>query len=124
MEKPDFSEDDRILAVLTDNADIEAFSNLMEHAHEQGISAADFIREEPRRTSRKRIRKLCLKNRKRSLQVMFQSIIKSLWDRPVTNASTAESLYGVPPRLGKPHSNGYTNKRNKGEQSTDSSGAH
>ena len=115
MEKPDFSEDERILAVLTDNTDIEAFNNLMEHAHEQGVSAADFIREEPRRTSRRRIRKLCLKNRKRSLQVMFQSIIKSLWDRPVTDTSAIESLYGMPPQFGKPHRNGDTNKRNKGE---------
>ncbi len=114
MEKPDFSEDDRILAGLTDDADIEAFGNLMAHAHEQGVSAADFIREEPRRTSRRRIRKLCLKNRKRSLQVMLQSVMKSLWDRPVTDISAVESLYGIPPQLGKPHRNGYS-ERNRGE---------
>ena len=106
MEKPDFSEDDRILADLTDRADIEAFTNLMEHAHEQGLSAADFVREEPKRTSRKRIRKLCLKNRKRSLRVMAQSVMKSLWDRPVADTSAIESLYGVPQQPGKPHRNG------------------
>ena len=114
MEKPDFSEDDRILAGLTDDADIEAFSNLMAHAHDQGVSAADFIREEPRRTSRARIRKLCLKNRKRSLQVMLRSIVKSLWDRPATDTSTLEPLYGLPPHLDKPHRNGH-GERNRGE---------
>ena len=115
MKETDFSEDERILAGLTDDADIEAFSNLMEHAHEQGVSAADFIREEPRRTSRKRIRKLCLKNRKRSLQVMVKSVIKTLWDRPVTDKSVIESLYGMPQQqIEKSHRNGY-NERNKGE---------
>ena len=109
MEKPDFSEDDRILAGLTDDTDIEAFSNLMAHAHDQGVSAADFVREEPRRTSRRRIRKLCLKNRKRSFRVMLRSVVKSLWDRPATDA-TAESLYGIPPHLDKPHRNGQRRK--------------
>ena len=109
MEKPDFSEDDRILADLTDDTDIEAFGNLMVHAHDQGVSAADFVREEPRRTSRTRIRKLCLQNRKRSFQVMLRSVLKSLWDRPATDA-TIESLYGIPPHLDKPHRNGQQRK--------------
>ena len=113
METPDFSEDDRILSNLTDGADIEAFTNLMEHAHEQGISVADFVREEPKRTSRKRIRKLCLKNSKRSLRVMAQSIIDSLWDRPVdADISAIETLYGVPQQPGKPHRNGYHERDN------------
>ena len=51
-EKPDFSEDDKILAGLQNEADIEAFANLMAHAHNQGISAVNFVREEPQRTSR------------------------------------------------------------------------
>lgn len=113
MEKPDFSEDDRIMAGLTDDTDIEAFSNLMAHAHDQGVSAADFVREEPRRTSRRRIRKLCLKNRKRSFQVMLRSVLKSLWDRPATDAPV-ESLYGIPPHLDKPHRNGH-GERNRGD---------
>jgi len=112
METPDFSEDDQILDQLVDTADVDAFANLMEHAHGLGISAADFVREEPKRTSRKQIRKLCLKNRKRSLKVMVKSVMDSLWDRPVTDISAIESLYGVPQKPGQPHRNG---QRKSGE---------
>ena len=38
-DQQDFSEDDAILAQLTDPLDIEAFSNIMENAHAQGQSA-------------------------------------------------------------------------------------
>ena len=86
---PDFSEDDQILDRLSDEADIEAFSNLMSHAHDKGMSAADFIREEPKRTSRRSIRRLCLRNRDRSLKARIASVMKSLWDRPVEDPEAA-----------------------------------
>ncbi len=96
---PDYSEDKRILASLSDPIDVEAFFNLMDHAHQQGISAADFVREEPKRTSRKAIRKLCLKDRKRSLRALMASIFKSLWERPAENPEAAliHSLYAPTP---------------------------
>ena len=78
----DYAEDRRILSRLKDAVDIEAFSNLMLHAHDQGMSAADFVREEPKRTSRKMIRKLCLKDRKRRLRLQISSLKKSLLGRP------------------------------------------
>lgn len=102
----DFSEDEGIMGCLNDPVDIEAFTNLMAHAHEQGMSAADFVREEPRRTSRKAIRKLCLKNQIRSLKVRVASVLKNLWDRPVEDPGEAYicSLYypkGRPPGSGR-----------------------
>lgn len=111
-EMPDYSEDDRILARLTDPLDVEAFSNLMEHAHGRGMSAADFVREEPKRTSRRTIRKLCLKNRKRALRVMFASVFRNLWERPAEDpeGSLLQTLYGAPmnpPRSGR---NGHRGK--------------
>ena len=114
METPDFSEDDRILECLKECADIEAFTHLMAHAHDLGVSAADFVREEPKRTSRKLIRKLCLKNRKRSLRVMVKSVMDSLWDRPVTDTSAIEALYGIPQPPGQPNRNGH-HERKPGE---------
>ncbi|MCZ6634143.1 MAG: hypothetical protein O7G87_12115 [bacterium] len=110
-EKPDFSEDDQILVRLQNGADIEAFANLMAHAHEQGISAADFVREEPKRTSRKVIRTLCLKNQKRTFKAQIASVIRSLWDRPVEDSEAAylPDFFGGPaqsPRNGKPERNG------------------
>lgn len=114
MEVSDFSEDDRILACLSDEADAEAFTNLIEHAHERGISAADFVREEPKRTSRKRIRKLCLASHKQTFFVRFRSVLKSLWERPAADQSVARALYGMPDQSGRPHQNGY-HERNAGE---------
>jgi hypothetical protein len=78
----DYAEDKQILSRLGDAVDIEAFSNLMRHAHGHGMSAADFIREEPKRTSRKMIRKLCLKNRKQRLRLQISSLIQNFWGRP------------------------------------------
>lgn len=114
MESPDFSEDDRILAYLSDEADIEAFTHLMEHAHERGISAADFVREEPKRTSRKRIRKLCLANDKQAFHVRVRSVLKSLWERPAAEPSVAQALYGRPDPSRGPGRNGY-HERDVGE---------
>lgn len=113
MEKSEFQEDERILALLQDASDREAFANLMAHAHAQGISAADFVREEPKRTSRQRIRKLCLKNRKRSLRLMVASVVKNLWDRPVQEPAEAfvQALYAPPSRPGAPQRNGHHEKK-------------
>ena len=110
-EKPDFSEDDQILACLQDEADIEAFTNLMVHAHEQGISAADFVREEPKRTSRRAIRTFCLKNQKRTFKAQIASVIRSLWDRPVEDPEAAylQEFFGGPAQSSlkaKPDRNG------------------
>lgn len=77
--QPDFSEDEAILAQLTDPMDAEAFSNLMENAHRLGQSAASFIREEPGRTSRKAIRDLCLKDKKRSVVDRVGAVFRSMW---------------------------------------------
>ncbi len=112
-EKPDYSEDERILGCLSDSADIEAFSNLMDHAHQKGMSAADFVREEPKRTSRKTIRKLCLKNRKRSLRVRLASVMQTLWERPAEDPAAAfiHSLHTPterPAKVGKDDQNGRT----------------
>ncbi|MDP6041497.1 MAG: hypothetical protein QGG64_23320 [Candidatus Latescibacteria bacterium] len=114
MEAPDFSEDDDILACLSDEADAEAFTNLMEHAHERGISAADFVREEPKRTSRKSIRKLCLANHKQGFHIRVRSALKSLWERPSSEPSVAQALYGMPDQSGRSHQNGY-HERDTGE---------
>ena len=112
MEPSDFTEDNKILALLENEADIEAFTNLMAHAHGLGMSAADFVREEPKRTSRKYIRKLCLKDRKRSLSVMVASVVKNLWDRPASDPAEAvvQALYSPPTRPGISHTNGHPPK--------------
>ena len=73
QEIPTYPEDDEILAQLDDPMDVEAFANLMENAHSEGVSAADFVREQPNRTSRKIIRRLCLKDRKRWLKALVSS---------------------------------------------------
>lgn len=111
-ENSNFQEDEEILAHLELDADKEAFSNLMAHAHELGISAADFVREEPKRTSRKTIRKLCLANQKRTFKMMMASVIKGLWDRPANDQTeaTVASLYGPPTLQNKPHANGQARK--------------
>ena len=112
----DFREDDAILAMLDDPADIEAYHNLMVHAHQLGLSAADFIRQEPKRTSRKRVRKLCLQNQKRTLRMIFSSVLKGLWDRPVNDRDnvSVHALYGPQPVPEKTHTNGQS-KRNDRE---------
>ncbi|MDE2998600.1 MAG: hypothetical protein OXU79_05905 [Gemmatimonadota bacterium] len=103
-----YSEDDRILARLIDPVDAEAFSNLMEHAHKRGMSAADFIREVPERTSRKAIRRLCLKDRKQTLRARFSSIARNLWGRPAEDPETEyiQSLYSTRDRPQMPGRNG------------------
>jgi len=105
---PDYTEDEHILARLSDPMDIEAFYNLMAHAHQKGMSAADFVREEPKRTSRRVIRKLCLKDRKRSLRLQISSVIRALWDRPTEDPEAAfiHSLYGPGGRPSEPGRNG------------------
>ncbi len=113
QEKIDYTEDDRILAQLEDPTDIEAFTNLMENAHREGLSAADLIREEPKRTSRSAIRCICLKDRKRSIRAMVSAVVRSMWDRPVQNPEDAlvQGLFGAttrPPRFRE-------NKKNGGE---------
>ncbi len=100
----DYIEDDTILVSLNDPLDVEAFSNLMAHAHSQGMSASDFIREEPQRTSRKAVRKRCLQDRKRSLWVQIASTCRNMWDGPARDPGDAfaQRLYGpAPPDLGK-----------------------
>jgi hypothetical protein len=111
-EKSDFGEDDRILARLEHKADVEAFTNLMAHAHQLGLSAADFVRQEPKRTSRKIIRKLCLENQKRSLKMLVVSILEGLWDRPASDQTTAlgHPIYGPPPASAKTEANGKARK--------------
>jgi hypothetical protein len=104
QEIPTYPEDDEILSQLDDPMDLESFANLMENAHREGVSAADFVREEPKRTSRKTIRRICLKDRKRSLKAVVSSIVRSLWDRPPENPATAlNPMFGTGgQRLGGP----------------------
>ena len=101
-DRDEYLEDDRILALLEDPVDAEAFTNLMEHAHQRGMSAADFIREVPERTSRKAIRRLCLKDRKRTLRARLSSFARNLWARAAEDPETGyiQTLY--PPRDGPP----------------------
>lgn len=108
-----YSEDDRILARLVDPVDAEAFANLMEHAHRRGMSAADFIREVPERTSRKTIRRLCLKDRKQTLRARFSSIARNLWGRPAEDPETTriQSLYSPRDRPQAPGPNGQKSER-------------
>ena len=111
QEQTRYPEDDRILAQLEDPTDNEAFLNLMENAHREGLSAADLIREDPKRTSRAAIRKICLKDRKRSIRAMVSGVMKSMWDRPVQNPEDAlvQGLFGAmkpPPGLGKKKNSG------------------
>ena len=89
QETPTFPEDDKILAQLVDPTDAQAYTNLMDNAHRDGVSAADFVREEPKRTSRNAIRQLCLKDQKRSIKAIVSSVVKSLWDRPASDPETA-----------------------------------
>ena len=108
-----YPEDDRILACLVDPVDVEAFSNLMEHAHQRGMSAADFIREVPERTSRKAIRRLCLKDRKQTMRTRLSSIAKNLWGRPAEDPETTyfQSLYTPRARPQAPGRNGQKPRR-------------
>lgn len=78
MGDQDFSEDDEILARLTDPLDVEAFSNMMEHAHAQGKTAASMVREEPGVTSRKAIRRLCLKDKKKVLRDRVRDVLRKI----------------------------------------------
>ncbi len=109
----EYHEDERILAHLEDPVDVEAFANLMEHAHQRGMSAADFIREVPGRTSRKAIRRLCLKDRKRTLRAMFSSFARNLWARPAVDPESThiQSLYSPHDRLKLPGRNGQKPRR-------------
>jgi hypothetical protein len=113
-EQPDFGEDDFILSNLDDDADVEAFTNLMEHAHLLGMSAADFVRQEPKRTSRKGIRKLCLKNQKRTFKMIMASVLSGLWDRPAndTTETFVNSVYAMP-KPTEPHVNGHVRKASR-----------
>ena len=101
-ETPTYPEDDEILEQLDDPLDVEAFSNLMENAHREGVSAADFVREEPKRTSRKVIKRLCLKDQKRSLKAVVSSVFRSLWDKPPDdpNAALNDMLGPGSPKFG------------------------
>ena len=100
---PTFPEDEEILATLTDPTDVQAFSNLMENAHREGVSAADFVREEPKRTSRKAIRKICLKDQRRSIKAIVSSVVRSLWDKPPTDPEAAlGNILGPQQRFGNP----------------------
>ena len=96
QETPTFPEDDEILAQLVDPTDIQAYTNLMENAHRDGVSAADFVREEPKRTSRQTIRQLCLKDQKRSIRAIVSSVVKSLLDRPTLDAENAFDSMLIP----------------------------
>ncbi len=103
-EDPTYPEDDDILSRLSDPLDAQAFENLMENAHREGVSAADFIREEPKRTSRKAIRKICLKNQRRSIKAIVSSVVRSLRDKPPVDAEAAlSSVLGPQQRFGGPH---------------------
>jgi hypothetical protein len=100
-EQLEFSEDQTIMERLTDPLDIEAFTNLIANAHDSGMSAVDFVREEPGRTSRRVIRKLCLKDKGRSLWVQISSSLKSLWSAPSGDTDHLHALYGsTPPSFG------------------------
>ena len=112
-ENGEYPEDDRILAHLVDPIDAEAFKNLMEHAHQQGMSAADFVREVPERTSRKAIRRLCLKDRKRTLRARLSSFARNLWARPAEDPKTTyiQTLYSRRDRPQIPGGNGQKPKR-------------
>ena len=79
-----FEEDEVVLGQLTDPVDIEAFKNLMEHAYSLGQSAASFVREEPERTSRTKVRKLCLKDKKKVFRDSVRSYLRKLWTRGST----------------------------------------
>jgi len=77
----EFAEDEIVLNQLTDPVDIEAFKNLMEHAHSLGQSAASFVREESERTSRSEVRKLCRKDKKKVFRDSVRSYFRRLWTR-------------------------------------------
>jgi len=114
QEIPIYPEDDEILSQLDDSLDVEAFANLMENVHREGISAADFVREDTKRTSRKRIRRLCMKDRKRSIKAIVSSVIRSLLDRPPDDPATAlDTMLGPEgQRFGNPPSKPASNPPN------------
>jgi hypothetical protein len=98
VDKQDFSEDDGILAQLTDPLDVEAFSNIMENAHTQGRSAASMIREEPKITSRERIRKLCLKDRKKVFSERVKDFFRAFGRGVPRGTSDRADVHWEPPK--------------------------
>jgi len=62
LDKQELSPEDReVLDGLEDPDDIEAFANICENAQGQGKTGVELIRDDPVHTSRKAVRKLCLK---------------------------------------------------------------
>ena len=57
------AEDRKVLDALEDQGDVEAFKNLIANARAQGKMGVELVQEEPQHTSRKAIRKLCMKDK-------------------------------------------------------------
>lgn len=75
QDSDDLSPEDReVLDALTDPADVEAFRNIIDNARAQGKTGVELVREEPAHTSRKAIRKLCLKDRWGFVSTLFRRL--------------------------------------------------
>jgi len=70
-------EDREVLAALSDPLDVEAFRNIIDSARAQDKTGVELVREDPAHTSRKAVRRACLKNRWASLAAMFRSVFRT-----------------------------------------------
>ena len=69
--------DKEVLAQLRDPLDVEAFRNLMENAATRDQSAVDLVRAQPGVTSRKQIRRLCLKDKRRFFAKLLGAFLRA-----------------------------------------------
>ncbi len=75
LDDPDLDPEDReVLDGLSDPDDVEAFRNIAENAQLQGKTGVELIQENPTHTSRKAIRKLCMKNKGGVMKALFHTL--------------------------------------------------
>lgn len=82
-------EDREVLDALTDPDDVEAFKNIVDNARGQGKTGVQLVREDPANTSRKAIRRLCLKDKLGFLSALFRTAFGHRARRPAASDSMA-----------------------------------
>ena len=75
LDDQDFAPEDReVLDGLSDPADAEAFRNIAANAQTRGKTGVELIQENPEHTSRKAVRKLCLKDKGGVVRTIFHTL--------------------------------------------------
>lgn len=87
-------EDREVLAALSDPLDIEAFRNIIDSARAQDKTGVELVREDPAHTSRRGVRRACLKNKWAFLAAMFRSVFRT--SRHTTDPASMD--FTKPPR--------------------------